>query len=155
MDQPADNHLSGNAIGIPLATPFALDLIRGKLVALCDVFPLLHPRYTKRTSRTDEPTQYQEDESGKNDSSESTPLFLAKGFGKNCNGSLVVHTKHLGCPQDTTWLFDRWVRAMVPTEQVFSTFLYVPPDTILYGIRFALLRAAGKLPVIWTGNPLG
>ena len=79
----------------------------------------------RRTSRTVKSTECQEDTSGKNDSSESKPLFLAKGH-------LIQHpsvlslssSRQLGCK------YGHFL-ATLPTEQVWSTLLLFPQNAII------------------------
>ena len=87
-------------------------------------FTLVSFRHTSRTDSRVKSTECQEDTSGKNDSSESKPLFLAKGH-------LIQHpsvlslssSRQLGCKHGH-------FLATLPTKQVWSTLLLFPQNAI-------------------------
>ena len=83
-------------------------------------FTLVSFRHTSETAKC---TECRQDTSGKNDSSESKPLFLAKGHQVQHPSVLSLST-----PRQLGFKFSHF---MLPTEQVWSTLLLFPPNTLL------------------------
>ena len=122
---------SGNPLGRPRYTrphgvgPVRPTKTRSIFATSFHCFTLVSFRHTSRTDSTVKSTECQEDTSGKNDSSESKPLFLAKGH-------LIQHpsvlslssSRQLGCKHGH-------FLATLPTKQVWSTLLLFPQNAII------------------------
>ena len=90
---------------------------------LCHVFPPIHPSKLQTYQSDCKSRECQKDTSGKNVSSESQPLFLAKGHHVQQPSVLS-----LSRPRQLGYMFSHF---MPPTEQVWSTLLLFPRNAII------------------------